>query len=183
MKLAKILVILMGVFSMTVQAQNLSLDEGKIRSNINSFSTMADQGAFEYLGRLFAPAITVDYTSLFGGEAQQTSNLDLMKQWSQFLPGFDATFHDLSNVVVSIAGDKATVTADITASHWLGKDGFWAVSGSYDFKLIKTNGDWLISSMKINAEKELGSRDVLARVAELAKANHQQHQQNKVNYQ
>ncbi|WP_342344093.1 nuclear transport factor 2 family protein [Vibrio owensii] len=102
MKLKQLWLLFIGVIAMNVNAQTMSLDEAKIRSNINSFSALADQGAFEYLGRLFAPVLTVDYTTLFGGEAQQVKRQDLMQQWAGFLPGFDATFHDLSNLNVSI---------------------------------------------------------------------------------
>lgn len=71
MKLKQLWLLFVGVIAMNVNAQTMSLDEAKIRSNINSLSALTDQGAFEYLGRLFAPELTVDYTSLFGGESQQ----------------------------------------------------------------------------------------------------------------
>ena len=51
----------------------MTRDEAQVHSNLNSFSALADQGAYEYLGRLLAPQLTVDYTTLFGGEAQQVS--------------------------------------------------------------------------------------------------------------
>ena len=116
MKLKQYLLLFIGVITMSVNAQTMTLDEAKIRSNINSFSALADQGAFEYLGRLFASELTVDYTTLFGGEAQQVKRQDLMQQWAGFLPGFDATFHDLSNLNVFINGDKANATVDFTAA-------------------------------------------------------------------
>ncbi|GAM73989.1 hypothetical protein JCM19241_5185 [Vibrio ishigakensis] len=61
-----LLFIMLGLVSASISAQ--TLDEAKVRSAVNGFSTFADQGAYEYLGRLFAPELTVDYTSLFGGE-------------------------------------------------------------------------------------------------------------------
>lgn len=62
MKLKQYLFLFVGVITMSVNAQTMTIDEAKIRSNINSFSALADQGAFEYLGRLFAPELTIDYT-------------------------------------------------------------------------------------------------------------------------
>lgn len=61
-----LLFIMLGLVSASTSAQ--TLDEAKVRSAVNGFSTFADQGAYEYLGRLFALELTVDYTSLFGGE-------------------------------------------------------------------------------------------------------------------
>ncbi|GAL15338.1 hypothetical protein JCM19233_6356 [Vibrio astriarenae] len=40
--------------SLSIQAKVMTQDEAKVRSNIQGFSALADQGAFEYLGRLFA---------------------------------------------------------------------------------------------------------------------------------
>ena len=156
---------------MTAQAQALTRDEAQIRSNINSFSVMADQSAFEYLGRLFAPKVKVDYTSLFGGQVTTESNTELMKQWAAFLPGFDRTFHDLSNINVDINGSNAVVTADITASHWLGSHGFWSVSGEYVFKLTRSGDNWLINSIQIVRSGEKGSRDILAQAPKRAAEN------------
>lgn len=167
---------------MNVNAQTMSLDEAKIRSNINSFSALADQGAFEYLGRLFAPELTVDYTTLFGGEAQQIKRQDLMQQWAGFLPGFDATFHDLSNLRVSIDGDKASVTVDFIASHWLGEEGFWAVSGEYEFGLQRAGDNWQITSMTLNRKSEQGSRNILADAPKHAAQNSKARDALKVTY-
>ncbi|MHA2714873.1 nuclear transport factor 2 family protein [Vibrio owensii] len=183
MKLKQLWLMFIGVIAMNVNAQTMSLDEAKIRSNINSFSALADQGAFEYLGRLFAPELMVDYTSLFGGEAQQAKRQDLMQQWAGFLPGFDATFHDLSNLNVSIDGDKASATVDFTASHWFGEEGFWAVSGEYEFGLQRAGDNWQIISVTLNRKAEQGSRDVLAEAPKHAAQNLKAREALKVTYQ
>lgn len=173
MRIRNLFILLIGVVSMNVHAQTqaLSKDEAIIRSNIQSFSTMADQGAFEYLGRLFAPQVTVDYTSLFGGEAAPVERTDLMKQWAAFLPGFDATYHDLSNLRVDVNGSSASASADITASHWLGDDGFWAVVGNYEFTLQKSGDNWVITSVTLNSQSESGSRDILGEAPKKAVQN------------
>ncbi|WP_245907199.1 nuclear transport factor 2 family protein [Photobacterium sanctipauli] len=153
---------------MTVNAQTLTRDEAQIRSALNSFSAMADQGAYEYLGRLFSPELTVDYTSLFGGEPQKVSRQDLMKQWAGFLPGFDTTYHELSNMQVVVNGSSVSAKVDITASHWLGDDGFWAVTGEYAFLMAKVEGHWHITSVTLKANSEDGSRDILAQAPRFA---------------
>ncbi|USE01853.1 nuclear transport factor 2 family protein [Vibrio sp. SCSIO 43133] len=183
MKLKQLWLLFIGAITMNVNAQTMPLDEAKIRSNINSFSALADQGAFEYLGRLFAPELTVDYTTLFGGEAQLVKRQDLIKQWAGFLPGFDATFHHLSNLNVSIDGDKANATVDFTASHWLGAVGFWAVSGEYEFELQRASDNWQITSVKLNRKAEQGSRDILAEAPNQAAQNLKSREALKVIYQ
>ena len=156
---------------MTANSATLTKDEAQIRSNIGGFAALADQGAFEYLGRLFAPELSVDYTSLFGGEPQTVSRKELMQQWAGFLPGFDATFHELGTMNVEIDQREAKATVDFTASHWLGEEGFWAISGQYEFSLVKAGDNWQINSVTLNAKGEEGSRDVLAEAHKHAKEN------------
>ncbi|MEX0333346.1 nuclear transport factor 2 family protein [Vibrio tubiashii] len=170
----RLIILILGIFAMTAQANTITRDEAQIKSALNSFSAMADQGAYEYLGRLFAPVVTLDYTSLFGGEVSSTNRRDLMKQWAGFLPGFDTTFHDLDIEKVTISGDKADALADITASHWLGDEGFWQVSGQYEFTLIKAGDSWQIESVKLNRLAEEGSRDILGLAPQRAAENRQQ---------
>ncbi|MCG7587667.1 nuclear transport factor 2 family protein, partial [Photobacterium sp. OFAV2-7] len=94
-----------------------------------------------------------------------------MKQWAGFLPGFDTTYHDLSNMKVDISDDTANATVDFTANHWLGAEGFWAVSGHYEFSLSRANDNWAITSVKVRGTSEQGSRDVLGEAPQYAKEN------------
>ncbi|ELA6610093.1 nuclear transport factor 2 family protein [Vibrio alginolyticus] len=169
--LKAISLIALSVTATTVQAKALTQDEAKISSAINSFATLADQNAYQHLGRLFAPELTVDYTSLWGGEPTKTTNVELIKQWAGFLPGFDTTYHELSNLDVKLDGDNALATVDFTASHWLGDTGFWSVFGSYEFALNRASNGWVINSVKLNYEGETANRDVLGEAPKFAKQN------------
>lgn len=173
--------LILGV-SNVAQANDLTLDEAKIRRNVQSFSTLADQGAYQYLGRILADNLVVDYTSLWGGEPTTTSNTVLMNQWAGFLPGFDATFHDLGDVDVEIMGDEAVANVEFTASHWLGDEGFWSVSGRYSFKFQRQNDDWVIGAIKLNFESESGNRDVLGEAPKLATERHAQREAKLIDY-
>lgn len=152
-------------------AQAMTLDEAKVKRTVYGFSALADHGAFEYLGAVMAPQVSVDYTSLFGGQAELLKRETLMNRWSEFLPGFDITFHELSDMKVMISGNNATVNVNFTASHWLGDTGFWQISGRYEFVVIKSADLWLISSIKTIADSEQGSRDILSGVAQHANKN------------
>lgn len=157
--------------AVTTQAKGLTQDDAKIRSVINSFSALADQGAYQHLGRLFSSELIVDYTSLWGGEPAKTTNIELMKQWAAFLPGFDTTYHELSNLELKMDHNNALATVDFTASHWLGETGFWSVFGSYEFTLNRIRNGWVINSVKLNYEGESGSRDVLCEAPKFVKEN------------
>jgi hypothetical protein len=89
---------LVGVFTMghaAISHSNRDKDIASIHSNLNSFSALADNNAYEYLTLLFAPHVTTDYTSLFGGEAVTQKREILMQNWAAFLPGFDKNIPQL----------------------------------------------------------------------------------------
>lgn len=174
---------LIVILSMIINVQAKERDEAQIRTTIESFAAFADQSAFEYLGQLFHKEVTVDYTSLFGGTAAQTNNIDLMKQWAGLLPGFDVTRHDLSNITVSINEDKAIVKADITASHYLGETGFWQISGVYNYQLININNHWKITHLTLLVDNEKGDRTILAKAGKLAEERLAEKNLTRVKYQ
>jgi SnoaL-like domain len=82
----------------------------------------------------FADQVSVDYTSLSGGEPETLPAGDLMARWQGLLPGFDATQH-LSGPVV-LTDDDGGVRADTHVRgyhHLRGAEGgeTWGVYGHY----------------------------------------------------
>lgn len=163
------LLLLLGLTVMNVQAYELTRDEAKITLTAQSMGTLADNNQYTQLEQIFAPEVLVDYTSAFGGEAATIKRGDLMNNWAALLPGFDVTYHDLTNIKVVQKGNKATVTADIVASHYIGKDGYWQIAGTYTYEMVKTANDWQIASLTLHAGDEQGSRDVLGQAIEAVK--------------
>ena len=116
--------LILGVLIMTTVAINPSQtspaqDEAAIKTIVESVGSMADTGNFEALEKLYAEEVTVDYTSLTGGEVELKSPQALMTQWASVLPGFDRTRHELSNVSVEINGNTAKATANVVADHYV----------------------------------------------------------------
>ncbi|EKM33267.1 hypothetical protein VCHENC02_1256 [Vibrio harveyi] len=71
---------------------------------------------------------------------------------------------------------------DFTASHWLGIEGFWAVSGEHEFGLQRAGDNWQITSVKLNRKAEQGHRDVLAKAPKHAAQNLKAREALKVTY-
>lgn len=145
-------------------------DEAAIATLVNSVATLADQGNFETLESLYADSVQIDYTSLFGGDIQTHTPASLMTAWASLLPGFDQTYHALSNIQVNVEGDHATATADVTASHYLGDD-YWQVSGQYEYRLIRQSDNWKIETMTLELSDEQGDRALLEQAAAEAANN------------
>ncbi|MEO0835381.1 MAG: nuclear transport factor 2 family protein [Cyanobacteria bacterium J06642_3] len=121
-------------------------DEAAIQTIVESVANLADQGNFESLEKLYAQEVEVDYTSVFGGEVELKSPQGLMSLWASSLPGFDRTRHEISNIETEINGNTATATADVTANHYL-DEMFWQIAGSYEYGLVKEDGQWAIDKM------------------------------------
>ncbi|MEM7049598.1 MAG: nuclear transport factor 2 family protein [Acidobacteriota bacterium] len=144
-------------------------DRAAIASVVESVGVLADQGRFEVLEQLYWDEVEVDYTSLSGGEVELKSARALMNDWAAVLPGFDRTRHEISNVAVTLDGDRAEATAEVTADHWVGEL-FWQVEGEYAFELRSDEDDWRISRHVFLLRREVGSRDVFGPAGEKAAA-------------
>ena len=149
---------------------NQSADIAKIKTTLEAMAVLADQNRYAALEELFADQVTVDYTSLFGGTAAPIAVKKLMTQWATFLPGFEVTRHNLSDIKVSAGKTSAVASANVRAEHYV-EGLFWEITGTYDYKLIKDNGIWKIAGLTLNFKKETGTRDVLALAGKRASLN------------
>ncbi len=135
-----------------------------VQTRVEAVAILADLRDFETLESLFAETVRVDYTSLVGGEPGLRSAHGLAADWAQLLPGFDRTRHALDQITVTIEGEEARAGASVTADHWIGEDQ-WRVTGRYDYRLQRQDGDWEITDITFVLEDETGSRDLLERAA------------------
>ena len=136
-------------------------EEARVRQTVLGIPTNIDLRLFDAVERLFADPVLIDYTSLWGGEPQRFSPRDLMAAWKAIVPSFDATWHEISNLEVSVVGETATARSHVDGRHWLG-DRVWRPIGRYDFKLAKLGDDWRVTQMTLTVEQEIGDRGLIA---------------------
>jgi ketosteroid isomerase-like protein len=167
---------IIGALAMTLAvnpANSFSMptpDEAAIKTIVESVATLADRENFESLEQLYADEVRVDYTSAFGGETELKSPQGLMTQWASSLPGFDRTRHEISNIETEVRGNTATATADVVANHYLDET-FWQIAGSYEYGLVKEDGQWTVNKMTFIAESEQGDRAIINQAVEQASIN------------
>ncbi|MBX9685062.1 MAG: nuclear transport factor 2 family protein [Candidatus Obscuribacterales bacterium] len=150
------------------------IDRQQIVDTINKLATFADLHQWDALSAdVFASELTVDYTSLFGGEPQTLKAVDLVSSWKKLLPGFESTQHLLGNHLVTINGAKATAMAAFRAHHFLpnksGQDS-WVVGGYYNYELQKQGSSWRICKLTLNFQYTEGNQELPALAQERAKA-------------
>jgi len=145
-----------------------SAEEARVISLVSSIPLAVDLADYDLAMRAFAPQITIDYTSLWGGEPQQLTPEELMTAWRGIVPGFDATRHEIADVTVEIDGDKAKASAFVDGRHYLG-DRVWRPVGTYDWQLEKIDDAWKVTKMTFNLTQEIGERSLASEAMERAK--------------
>ncbi len=141
--------------------------EALVRTLVSSIPLAVDRAAYDLAEAAFAPEVLIDYTSLWGGEPAILTPAALMEGWRAIVPGFDATWHELGPVTVSIDGDAATATAFVDGRHWIGGD-LWRPVGKYYWDLRIVQGDWRVTRMVFDMTQEVGDRGLTAIAMERA---------------
>jgi hypothetical protein len=144
-------------------------ETAKIISVVSSIPLAVDLAAYDLAERAFAPSIVIDYTSLWGGEPSTMTPAQLMDAWRGLVPGFDGTWHQLSDVKAIVSGATAEASAFVDGRHWLG-DKIWRPVGTYAWTLVKQDGRWKVTHMTFKMTQEIGDRALVAQAAEKAKA-------------
>ncbi|MFI6742322.1 nuclear transport factor 2 family protein [Nonomuraea sp. NPDC050451] len=128
----------------------------------------ADQREWDRLGEVFADSVTLDYTSLNGGEPVVLTPAQIVEAWSGLLGAFDATQHLITNHLVTVDGDTALCTASFQATHRL-TDPFgsplWTLGGTYRFDLVRSDGAWKIAAVVMSATWADGNRNLMSLAA------------------
>jgi hypothetical protein len=135
-------------------------DEARVRQIALGIPTNVDLRNFDAIEPLFADPVVIDYTSLWGGEPQTMSPRALMDAWRGIVPGFDATWHEISDLQVKVNGDRATATSRVDGRHWLGEQ-VWRPIGRYDFQFARQGGAWKVTRMTLVVTEERGDRKLV----------------------
>lgn len=136
------------------------LDDVLVQRTIVAMICDVDLLQLDSAERLFANEVEVDYTSLWGGTPATMTPAQLIGSWRTLLPGFDATWHELGEIAVTITGQHARASCSVAARHWIGK-ALWLPKGQYDFTLVKTD-IWRISQMRLVMAAEIGDRGLVS---------------------
>jgi len=112
----------------------------------------ADEGRWDELAALFTDPVEVDYADLTGEPGGPVAPAALVAGWRAVLGGFDATQHLLAREVVDVAGDAATCTADVQATHRLATaagGSLWTLGARYAYRLRREPAGWRIAAVRL----------------------------------
>lgn len=132
-------------------------NEARIITLVSSIPLAVDRAAYDLAEAAFAPEVVIDYTSLWGGAPATLSPAALVESWRGIVPGFDATWHELGPVSVTIDGASAQAHAFVDARHWI-DDRIWRPVGHYHWDLQWSDAGWQVTRMEFEMTQELGDR-------------------------
>ncbi len=114
----------------------------------------------------FTDEITVDFTSLVGGEPATIPADGLIAGWSGNLTAEKTSFHLRGNHAITFQGaDDALMFSHGYAWNWMesgaldanGGDPFWEVWGTYEHGFTRTEDGWRVNAMTFNATAQRGN--------------------------
>lgn len=144
-----------------------------IQKTLNQMLLAVDQKDWTKILNYFTKEVYCDYSSLSGIPGSIVKAADMVAGWSQFLPGFEATQHFLSNQIVNQEGNTAQVSSYVNAIHYLTTSkGFdtWTVNGFYQHELVKEENNWKISRMILKVAGVAGNLNLPLMAGERAVA-------------
>ncbi|MFI6517542.1 nuclear transport factor 2 family protein [Spirillospora sp. NPDC050679] len=128
----------------------------------------ADRREWDLLKEVFAEPVTLDYTSLNGGEPVELSPAQIAGAWQGVLGNFEATQHLIAGHLVTVLGDTAVCTANFQAAHRLANpfgSPLWTLGGTYRWTLARTGDGWRITAVVMTATWAEGNKDLMTLAA------------------
>ncbi|MER6674578.1 nuclear transport factor 2 family protein [Streptomyces sp. NPDC000983] len=137
------------------------MDRSDIIDTCTRMAWYADLRDWDRLAAVFADKVTLDYTSLNGGEPVTLEPGQIAAAWREGFSRYTATQHLLTNHLVTVDGDGAVCTAAFHATHHGSSDlgaTLWTLGGTYRFDLVRTAGGWRIAGLVMTAVWGDGNR-------------------------
>ena len=130
-------------------------DRDELVELMGRYATVPDTQNWDELpSSVFCDEFTCDFSSL--GPPVATFSRERWRQRTKpVFTGWTATHHAITNHLITIDGDRATIRAHVRAEHWApaevaaGGPNCWLVVGFYDDVAVRTPEGWRLSSVKL----------------------------------
>lgn len=137
--------------------------QADIIDTINRLFIGTDSRDWSMVRAALAPRLHVDITSLAGGQPSEMAGADLAAAWEAGLKPLQAVHHQAGNYRVTVRGAEADAFCYGTATHYRSTQAGENVRtfvGSYDLRLARLDGEWRITSFRLNLKYIDGNRDL-----------------------
>ena len=137
------------------------------------YAEAIDRRHWDDLVEVFAPQVRVDFSS-FSNTPASPEPID-GAQWvsvvRRTIDGFTSTQHLIANQRITLdSPTTARYTAYVQAQHWMDRERWYLVGGSYDNEAVCLDGRWRLSAITFNQTWDAGDRGLLREASRRAGA-------------
>jgi len=137
------------------------------------FARGIDLRDWELYRSVFTDDIEIDYSSYRPGNAGPFKADDWVQRGRMLFPGLTASQHFLSNLDITVDGDRGTVFSYVRAEHFLPNtagDAMFTIGGYYTDSVVRVDGQWKICRKQLTVLWNSGNPQVLTMARERAAA-------------
>jgi hypothetical protein len=122
---------------------------------------------------VFTDEIDIDYSSYRAGNEGRFLADDWVQRGRMLFPGLSASQHFLSNLDITVDGDRGTVISYVRAEHILPNtagDAMFTIGGYYTDSVVRVDDQWKICKKQLTVLWNSGNPQVLTMARERAAA-------------
>ena len=140
------------------------IDRAAISDTIFKYATGVDRRDWALYRSIFTDTVDFDF-STWRGVRQAMSADEWVIAARDTLACFDATQHNLTNLVITLDGDRATAVVHMVATHYFDGE-VQTLGGFYTHGLVRgDDGVWRIAACRLVITWETGDRALFGRAA------------------
>jgi len=139
------------------------LDRAAISDLVLNYATGIDRRDWQLYRSIFTDVVAFDFTTWSGVKQDMTADA-WVKSVRETLACFDATQHTMSNHVIVLSGDRATITVHMNALHYFAGE-VQQLGGFYTHQLRRGQEGWKICACRLVITWEQGERALFERAA------------------
>lgn len=147
--------------SLPTSLQDL-IDRATIGDTALSYATGIDRRDWALYRSIFADTVEFDFETWSGVPASMIAADEWVASVRETLACFDATAHVLTNPVITLAEDDATIVLHMTATHYLEGE-TQVLGGYYTHRLVRQGCGWKIVGCRLVITWEQGDRGLFDR--------------------
>ena len=147
---------------MTTDAERL-LDREEVLDTVVALFVATDERDWPRVESCLANPVTLDMTSLAGGEPASLTPAAVAAGWRDGLRAIDEVHHQVGNFRLRVSGDEADVSCYGVAFHHrriANPDNVRTFVGAYDIHLRRVEGDWRIDLFRFRVKFVTGNRNL-----------------------
>lgn len=140
------------------------IDRARISDTVLNYATGVDRRDWALYGSIFADEVEFDFQTWSGEPPRIWTRDEWLASVRATLAPFDATSHTLTNHVITLDGDEATLVAHMVALHYFEGE-VQELGGFYTHRLRRKGDAWEIFRCRLVITWERGSRTLFERAA------------------